>query len=72
LVDLGSVGYNEGLGGFDQAELIDDYPGFSNAGFAKELNFAGSHTVKLQSPSQSPYNNADLASYYQRSNDEKK
>lgn len=47
LFDFGtsSSGHFDG-NAFDQAELVDDYPGFSNAGFAKDLNFAGSHPLR--------------------------
>ncbi|KFM64025.1 hypothetical protein X975_15552, partial [Stegodyphus mimosarum] len=57
LTDLGTISNFEGFGGFDHADLFDDYPGFSNAGFAKDLNFAGSQHFKFQSPTSSSFNN---------------
>ncbi|GBN02880.1 hypothetical protein AVEN_25510-1 [Araneus ventricosus] len=43
LSEFSSSGSFDGLGELDPIDLIEDYPGFSNAGFGKDLNFAGSH-----------------------------
>ncbi|GFT96195.1 hypothetical protein NPIL_276221 [Nephila pilipes] len=48
--DFSTSGSFDGLGELDPIDLIEDYPGFSNAGFAKDLNFAGSQAIKYQSP----------------------